>query len=134
MGALRFREIFYNRWISFIQFTFSSIVRIWSQESLMTTLSILVLVCIWVLGFYKLEALGALMGFIEFFFLHGIVVILTMLLSLFVWYSRWVACYGWKIGQWISHWRVKVNSMCNKGLWYSWFIFVYVLEAFITLN
>ena len=32
----------------------------------MTTLSILVRVCIWVLGFYKLEALGVLMGSLEF--------------------------------------------------------------------
>ena len=34
------------------------------------TLSILVRVCIWVLGFYKLEALGALLGSLEFFSLN----------------------------------------------------------------
>ena len=31
----------------------------------MTTLSILVRVCIWVLGFYKLEVLGALVGSLD---------------------------------------------------------------------
>ena len=32
----------------------------------MTTMYVLVRVCIWVLGFCKLEALGVLMGFLEF--------------------------------------------------------------------
>ena len=33
----------------------------------MTTMPILVKLCIWVLGFYKLGALGVLMGSLEFF-------------------------------------------------------------------
>ena len=50
--------------------------------SLMTTLSILVKVCIWVLGFYKLEALKALIGYLGFFSPdRGKVIVL---LSLFV--------------------------------------------------
>ena len=32
----------------------------------MIKMYVLVRVCAWVLGFYKLEALGALMGFLEF--------------------------------------------------------------------
>ena len=32
----------------------------------MTIMDVLVGVCIWILGFYKLEALGALMAFLKF--------------------------------------------------------------------
>ena len=62
--ALRFIEKFDNRCVNFVQFTFSSIVVMWSKSS-MTTMNVLVRVCIWDLGFYKLEVLGALMGFLE---------------------------------------------------------------------
>ena len=48
----------------------------------MTTLSIFARVVIWVVGFYKLEALGALMGSLEIFSPNCDEVI--MLLSLFV--------------------------------------------------
>ena len=34
--------------------------------SLITTMHVLVRLCVWVLGFYKLEALRALMRFLEF--------------------------------------------------------------------
>ena len=48
----------------------------------MTTCSFLLCVCIWVLGFYTLEALGVLMGSLEFCSPnYGLVI---MLLSLFV--------------------------------------------------
>ena len=57
---------FDNKCASSVQFTFSSIVVIW-QYFLMTTLFILDGVCIWILGFYKLKAHGALMGSLEFF-------------------------------------------------------------------
>ena len=59
-GALRLRGKIDNRYVTFIHFTFSSIVFIW----LMTTMCLLVRVCIWVLSFYKRDALGALMGFL----------------------------------------------------------------------
>jgi hypothetical protein len=35
----------------------------------MTSMYVLVKVCIWVLGFYKPDALGALIGFLEFCFI-----------------------------------------------------------------
>ena len=47
----------------------------------MTTLSVLVGICIWILGFYKLKAHGALMGSLNFFFMDRAKVI--VLLSLF---------------------------------------------------
>ena len=62
-GTLKSREMFDNRCVSFIQFTFSFIIVMWSS---MCTMLILVRVCIWVLGFYKLKSLGALMSSLEF--------------------------------------------------------------------
>lgn len=44
---------------------FSSLVVVWSTFS-MTTMLVSVRDCIWVLGSYKLEALGALIGFLDF--------------------------------------------------------------------
>ena len=35
--------------------------------------------------------------------------------------------------QWLSNWKVKVDCLCNNSLLISWFNFVYVVEAFITL-
>ena len=64
-GALRFKEIFDNGHVSFIQLMFSSIVVRWSQ-SLMTIMYVLIKVSIWVPGFYKQEALEGLMGFLKF--------------------------------------------------------------------
>ena len=51
--------------VDFIQFKFSFIVVIWSL-SLMSTMYVLLSVCIWVLGVYKQEALGALMDILKF--------------------------------------------------------------------
>jgi hypothetical protein len=49
-GLLRSRENIGNRCVSFIEFTFLSIVIIWSWSS-MVIMYVLVKVCIWVLGF-----------------------------------------------------------------------------------
>ena len=62
--ALRFRETIDNICVSFVHFTFLSIIIIWSKSS-MTAMCVLIKVCIWDLGFYVLEVLGALMGFLE---------------------------------------------------------------------
>ena len=57
----------------------------------MTTLSIIGKVCIRVIGIYKLKALGALMGSLEFCSPNQGQVI--MLVSLFVRCNWWVTCY-----------------------------------------
>ena len=49
----------------------------------MATMSVLVMICIWVLGFYKLEALGALMGSLGFFLFGLCLSYLCSCLSLF---------------------------------------------------
>ena len=58
-GGLRYREIFDNRCVSFIQFTFLSNIVMWSQ-SLMATMFVLVRVQIWVT-----RGFGAFMGLLE---------------------------------------------------------------------
>ena len=45
------------------------------------------------------------------------------LLSLFIWCNHWVACYGWKNLQWLSHWNMKVDFISNKSLSNSCFLF-----------
>ena len=89
--------------------------KIWQQSS-MTTLSILGRVCIKVLGLYVLEALGVLMGSLEFF-----------LFKLKLSYCAH-ACLGFldtigelhtmddKMFNKVFYWKVKVSFICNEGL------------------
>ena len=66
---------------------------------------ILVGICIWVLGFCKLEALGALMSSFEICS-HIVAKWSCSSLCLFQWNWR-VTCHRWKNNQWLSHWKWK---------------------------
>ena len=66
---------------------------------------ILVGICIWVLGFCKLEALGALMSSFEICS-HIVAKWSCSSLCLFQW-NWWVTCHRWKNNQWLSHWKWK---------------------------
>ena len=57
-----------------------------------------------------------------------------MLLSLFVWYNRWVVSYGWIKVQWFSHWKWHWSSYLIKAYLNHDPYLVYVVEAFSTLN
>ena len=63
-GALRFREIYDNRCVSFVHFPFSCPLFAYGHSPRMTTMCLLVRVCVWVLGLDTLKVLGALMGFL----------------------------------------------------------------------
>ena len=39
-----------------------------------------------------------------------------------------------KFVQWLSYWKLKVDFICNRCLFNSRFIFIYVIKAFITLH
>ena len=79
----------------------------------MTTLSNSVRVCIWVLGFYKLGALGqhtlpcVLLFELWLSYCALVFISLVQVLSYML---------RMKIVQRFSHWRVKANSICNKGI------------------
>ncbi len=130
-GPLRFREIIDNRCVSFIHSAFSYIVFIWSHSSITST-CLLVSVCIWVLGLLQTRGSWST---------HELPLVLLSKLWLsycaiifFVWYNRWVTCYGRKtcndflIGKWI--WILYVT----KGLFRSWYIVCICSETFITFN
>ena len=95
----------------------------------MSTLSILLGVCIWVLGSCKLEAHGALMGYVEFCSLAYDQII--ALLFLFAWCNHWLTCYTWKNVQWPSHQKVTVGFTCTKCLFNSIYIYAYIVGTFI---
>jgi hypothetical protein len=103
----------------------------------MTTLYVLVGVCIWVLGFYKLRAHGALMDFLEFFSPNCGYIIL--LLSLFAWCHRWVTqCYGWNlfndfligIWKWILY-VIDSYLILDLYFWYVIKTFIMTLKSFV---
>ena len=86
----------------------------------MTNMYVLVKVCIWVLGLYKLEALGGLMGFLEFCSLCLFDVIIKLHPMIEKTFNDFL------IGK---SKRIIYNKACLiHGLYY-----VYVVEVFITL-
>ena len=96
-----------------------------------TTLFILIGVCIWVLGIYKLNVHEVLIGSLEFSLSR--LWLRYLLLSLFAWCNRRVTCYGWnmfndfRLGKW--KWILYVIN--EYFIWYLYFL--YVVEAFTSL-
>ena len=79
----------------------------------MTTMYVLVRVCIWTLGLYKLEALGVLVGFLEFCSLV-VANLLSLCLCLFDTITSLLHVRVEKHST-LSHWKAIVTFMCNKG-------------------
>ena len=98
----------------------------------MTTMSILVMICICVLGFYKLEALGALMGSLEFCSPDCGLVIMFLSFFCLMQLLRYMLLMR-KCSMTFS-WKMKVDLICIKVYSIHGLYFVHVLEAFYTLN
>ena len=85
-------------------------------------MSILVRVCIWVLGLYKLEAHGHLSGLCVSY--YTLVFVCSMqLLSYMLWMRNSSMTF-----------LLELDFICNKALLYQELYFVYVMEAFIIFN
>ena len=98
----------------------------------MTALPIFARISIWVVGFYKLEALRALMIPLRFS-LQIVAKLLCSCLCLFDTIIELHTMDG-KMFNDLFHWKVKVEFECNKDLFNPRFVFFYVVETFITLN
>jgi hypothetical protein len=72
----------------------------------------------WAHMFYKLEALGALMGSLEFF-LFKLCSCLFFYLMLSLSFILWMKLNV----QWLSHWNVKLEFISNEGPFSSYFLF-----------
>ena len=114
-----------------VRFNIFWVIVIW-QLSPMTIMSILVRVCIWVLGFQT-------RGFWSARRLPWVLLSKLWLnchaLDFVCWCSRWVTPYGWKIFQWRSHWIMEEDCLCKmKTCLFHGLYFKYIMEAFPTLN